>query len=495
LHVDEGKIAYCYPFAVFGTTSTQPEELVRGIKALRRGDLLGNARVADVGKLDVTDVWEANDPEKRAYTGFMITMDDLLIVTTAEKQLPAHHVELRISTLGICHLRIWTWLANISAHELNQAMRRGLVQMGAETIRQDGPVSGNWSRLTAYVEEVIRGLEQHLAALSSAQLTPRDSRNNRLRVLFSVDRRHHTVVSLRGFSQVIPTGEQVRLYSYTGIRGTVGAALLEQQVNHTAATLEEYVRYPCRTPRALAEDIGFQGEALALNADSTVVVMPTSPNFIVIGYEEMAEFSAALPALLDQWIEVIYDQRRSLSKHLHDLDDLWWNGNFDTRNLEQVSAQVYNLEQRQAKLRDVVGEARSMLAFMKSPALCRTSKYRDMLDMLFDAAGVGRLEADLEAQVAQVNALFVQVQDRADQLEERRTQRSRRWMETALAVLAVTSLADFCALINNAIADWSIFSEVGVISVLMIVAYFVVKRSHKRNRDTSDRTRHHPPCS
>ena len=136
LHVDEGKIAYCYPFAVIGTA--QPEDVVRDVETLRRGDVLGRARVADVGKLDVTDVWEANDPEGRAYTGAMATLEDLLIVTTEGEELPAHHVELRVSMLGLCHLRIWTWLADISAHELNQAMRRGLMQMGAETIRQDG---------------------------------------------------------------------------------------------------------------------------------------------------------------------------------------------------------------------------------------------------------------------------------------------------------------------------------------------------------------------
>jgi hypothetical protein len=479
LHIDEGKIAYCYPFAVTG--AAQPEEVVQGVEVLRRGDVLGGARIADVGKLDVTDVWEANDPEGRAYTGAMATLEDLLIVTTAGKQLPAHHVELRVSTMGICYLRIWTWLADISAHELNQAMRRGLVQMGAETVRQDGPVAGEWSQLVTYAEEVIVGFERHLAAVPGARPAPDGSRDSRLRVLFSVERHHHTVVSLRSFSQVSPAGGQQHLYAYADVRGTVGAALLEQRVNHTAATLEEYVRYPGRTPRTLVDDIGFQGEALARNADSTVVVMPTSPNFIVIGYEEMAEFSAALPALLDQWITLIYKQRRSLSTHLQSTEEVGRHGRFDPRISKQVPWQLHDLGNHQARLRDAVSETRSMLAFLKSPTLCQTHKYRDVLDMLFDAAGVGRLEADLEAQTAQVDALYVQVQARADELEERQTQQSRLRVEVALALLAVASLAGFFRLFNDALVTRPLFLEVGLIVVIAVRVTLMIVGSSGRN--------------
>lgn len=502
LHVDEGKIVYCYPFAVIG--AARPEDVVLGVEALRRGAVLGNARVADVGKLDITDVWEANDPERRAYTGAMATLEDLLIVTTAGEQLPAHHVELRVSKIGICYLRIWTWLADISAHELNQAMRRGLVQMGAETVRQGGPVAGEWSRLAAYAEEVIVGFKRHLATVSGARPASAGSRDSQLQVLFNVKRRHHTVVSLRALSQVSSAGGKQRLYSYASVRGTVGAALIEQRVNHTAATLEEYVRYPSRTPRALVDDIGFQDEALARNADSTVVVMPTSPNFIVIGYEEMAEFSAALPALFDQWITLIDEQRRSLSTHLQSteesIEETRRRGRFDPRISKQLSEERHDLERRQAQLRDAVGEAWSMLAFLKSPTLCQTNKYRDVLDMLFDAEGVGRLEADLEAQTAKVDALYVQVQGRTDQLEEELRRRSRTTVKGTLAFLAVTSFAEFCALFNDALVKGLLLPELGVILVvevgLILVAaagvVVVAVRSYGRNNDGRDRTRRHP---
>ncbi|MGH3903119.1 MAG: hypothetical protein ACRDTE_02815 [Pseudonocardiaceae bacterium] len=484
LHIDKGKIAYCYPFALIG--AAQPEDVVRGVEALRNGHMLGGARVADVGKLDVTDAWEANDPEKRAYTGAMATLNDLLIVTTAGEQLPAHHVELRTSKLGIYYLRIWTWLADISAHELNQAMRRGSVQMGTETIWQGGTLAGKWSRLAEYAEEVIVEFGRRLSTVSGAQPAPSGSQ---LRVLFSAERRHHTVVSLRSFSQVNLAGGQQRLYSYADALGTVGATLLHQRMNHAAATLEEYVRNPSRTPHALVDDIGFQGEALTRTADSTVITMPTSPNFIVIGYEEMAEFTAALPALFDQWIALIYEQRRSLSTQLQSIEEAQRRGRSDQCNTHLVSEQMHDLEWRQAQLRDAVGEARSMLAFLKSPTLCRASKYRDVLDMLFDAAGVGRFEADLEAQSAKVDALYVQVQARTDQLEERRTQRSRTWVEVALAFLAVTSLAEFFGLVNDAFVKRALFFEVGVILAVAVVVTLVAVRSHRRSRDGRDRTR------
>lgn len=489
LRVDRGKIAYCYPFAVIG--AAHPEDAVRGVGALRRGAVLGGARVVDVGKLDVTDAWEANDPEGRAYTGAMATLDDLLIVTTSGEQLPVHHVELRVSKIGVCYLRVWTWLADISAHELNQAMRRGSVHMGTETVRQVAPVAGEWPGLAMYAEEVIAGFGQHLAAVSDAQPTVGGLRSSRLRVLFSVERRHHTVVSLRGFSQLNPGGGQQRLYSYADVRGTVGATVLEQQINHAAATLEEYVRHPSRTPHAFINDINFQGEALTRNADSTVIAMPTSPNFLTIAYEEMAEFIAALPALLDQWIALIYEQRRSLSNHLHSTEDVGQRGRSEPRINKQGPRQVRDLEHRQNRLQDAVSEARSMLAFLKSPTLCRTSKYRYVLDMLFDAAGIGRLEADLEAQTAKVDALYVQVQARASQLEERQTQRSRSTVEITLAFLAVTSLADFFSLINDAFVKRPLFVEVAVILVVAGMVVLVAARSYGKNSERRDRTQHH----
>ncbi len=491
LHVDKARIAYCYPFAVVG--AIRPEDVVQGVNALRRGALLGRARVSDVGTLHVTDVWEANDPEKRAYTGAMATLHDLLIVTTSGEQLPAHHVELRVSKIGICHLRIWTWLGDISAHELNQAMRRGSVQMGAESIRQGDPMVGTWSRLAEYADEVIRGVEQHLAMVFNAQPASGGSQDSPLRVLSSVERRHHTVASLRAFSQANPDGGKQRLYSYAEVLGTVGATLLKQRINHAAATLEEYVRNTSLTPHALVDDIGFQGEALTRTTDATVITMPTSPNFIVLGYEEMAEFSAALPALFDQWIALIYEQRGSLSTSLQSMEEVQRHGRFDQSIGKVFSEQLNDLERRQVELRNAVSEARSMLAFLKSPTLCRTSKDREVLDMLFDAVGVGRLEADLEAQTAQVDELYIQVQACADQLQERHTHRYRSTVEVALAILAGTSLAEFFGLVNDAFTRPLLLLEVTVVLIVTIGVAVVAVRSNRRNNDGHDRARRRVP--
>ena len=132
-----------------------------------------------------------------------------------------------------------------------------------------------------------------------------------------------------------------------------------------------------------------------------------------------------------------------------------------------------------------------MLAFLKSPTLCRTSKYRDVLDMLFDAAGVGRLEADLEAQTAKVDSLYVHVQARARQLEERQTQRYRLTVEVALVFLAVTSLAEFFGLVNDALMQQTLFLEVGVVLVIAAVVALVAWRSSGRSNDGRDRPQHH----
>lgn len=469
LRVDEAKIAYCYPFGISGPIT--PHDVVRAVEALRSGDLLGAARVGGVGPLDVTDAWEANDPDGRAYAGAMATLEDLTIVTTAGETLRPHHVELRVSTLGIGHLRIWMAMAAASAHELNQAVRRGSVQMGAERIVQGGPVGESWPRLAAYAENVLVGFGHHLATAAD---------RSEIRALFSIDRRQHTVLSVRAASAIGPAGTAERLYTHAALRQVVGAAILEQRVNHAAACLEEYVRYPKQEPRAAIPDIGFEGEAMIRHADSTVIVMPTSPNYLVIGYEEMAEFGAALPALLDQWVALISGQRRKLSELLQSIENLLAGRLVRLRDVREANAQVRELGQQQRDLRDIVGEARSLLAFLWSPTLCQTSKYREVLDALFGAAGIARLEADLEAQIVRVEALYVEVTAVAARLQERRTARFQLVVEVTVVFLAATSLAEFFGLVNDASASPVLFVEVAVVILVAAVMTVVAVLSSGR---------------
>lgn len=461
LRVDDGRIYYCYPFAVLGLTAG---EVLERLTRIPRQWPIGRATVLDVDELTVTDAWDSSDPQGRSYGGVAVALADLEITSTSGDLLPPHHIEVRATTIGTCYVRISTSLQSASMHELNQAMRRGSAHMGDEQIRQ-GPAT--WHRLSEYVEEVIESIEQLL-----------DDGRGTTRIIFSVQRRHHTVLSVRALS-VIDSSEH-RVSRYEEIQSALGARLFGQRINQALATLEEYVRTPNQQPNTILRDVSFEGEVIICNPESTVIMMPTTPNFVVMCYEEMIEFSASLPALLDRWTTAIFEQRRGLSSHLPSLEAVLGDEPIDRRSGNQLVEQVNGLERRQASLRRLVAEAQSILAFVKSPALCQTAKYRQILDNLFMAASVPRLELDLEAQIAQVDALYLHVQTLFQIVDEREQRRYRRLVEVVLAFLAVTSSVDFFSLINSATEDWRVLLEVGTVLTLGALVALVALRSTGR---------------
>ena len=462
LQVDEGRIFYCYPFTLAGRTTNVLARLLEMARQYR----LGRATVVDSGELDVTDAWSTSVAEGPAYGGVVVTLDDLTITTTAGETLPPHRVELRATSLGTYYLRISAELTEASAHELNQAMRRGTAHMGNERIEQG---AARWSRLSQYAEEVIAAVGEYLDAP----------------VVLSVQRRHHAVLSIRALSVFDSSGRR-RIAHYDDVEGALGARLFDQRINHTSATLEEYVRIPRRDPNTVIRDVRYEGEVIVRNAESTIILMPTTPNFVVVAYEEMAEFSASLPALMDRWSAAIFEQRQSLSNQLPSLEAVWAGGRPDRRSGAAIGAQIRELERRQSALRRVVTNAQSMLALVKSPALCQTAKNREILDSLFEAAGVPRLELHLDLQIDQVDALYLHVQSLFERLDERDQRRYRRLVEVVLAALAVTSLAGLFSLINgpfNVARPW-VFVEVAfMLGVGLLVAVVAIRSSGKWRKD------------
>lgn len=347
-------------------------------------------------------------------------------------------------------------------------MRRGSEHMGAERIEA---AAAGWSRLSEFADAVIAATGELL-----------DDGSGAVRVIASVQHRHHAVLSVRQLSIVEPAGTS-RPVDYDQALAALGARLFDQRTSHSSATLEEYVRIPLREPGTVVRDVGFEGEVIVRNPESTIVVMPSSPNFVVMYYDEIAEFSACLPALLDKWTAAISEQRRELAAQLPSLDAVLTSERASAGSRDSLARQISQLERRQIALRTMAADAQSMLAFVKSPALCRTAKYRAILDDLFEAAGVPLLERDLEAQIAKVDALYLHVQTHARQLREREQRRNRRLVEVALAFLAVTSLAEFFGLLNDAIADRPLLLEVLIVLAAGAVVAMIAFRSSARGND------------
>jgi hypothetical protein len=472
LRIDDGRLSYCYPFTVLGLSV---DELREAVQRVPRGSRMGRATVVDVSDLDVNDTWNGSDPEGRRYSGIAVTFAPLAVATTAGVRLPPHRVEMRFTTIGTCYLRISTRLLDASEHELNQAMRRGSPHMGTETVGEGG---SSWDRLGDYVDEVL--------AAFGARLQGEAAAGTGVRIVERSPRRHHTVLSVREMSIVDGTGARA-VTRYDEVEDTLGARLFAQRVSYVPSTFEEYLRLPKVQSDAMIGDVGFEGEVLAHGADSTLIAMPTSPNFSVAYYEEMAEFTASLPALLDKWTITIFEQRRDLAAQLPKLDAAVWDeGRRDRTSSRDLARDLRRLERRQSTLQATVAEARSMLAFVKSPSLCLTTRLRRVLDVLLDATAMPLLENDLEAQIAQVDALHLHVQAVGKRLDDREQRRYRVMIEWILAVLAASSLVDFFSFVNGAFGEPgrpTVIAESAATVAVCVLASIAVLRLYQRYHD------------
>jgi hypothetical protein len=210
--------------------------------------------------------------------------------------------------------------------------------------------------------------------------------------------------------------------------------------------------------------------------------MPTTPNFAVLFYEDMAEFSAALPVLLDLWTAAISDQRRDLKAQLPSLDAVWSTGRLPRRAGAAFARNFQQLQRHQVALQEAISDAQSMLSFVHSAAICRTARYREVLDRLSDAAGIPQLVRDLDAQIIKVDALYERVQAVARRLEERAQHRYRTLVEVTLAFLAATSLADLFQLWNSTTGSRTQVVEVGIVLSVGLLLTLIAFRSGRRSR-------------
>lgn len=473
IQVDEARVVYCYPFTL---PDLDPGAVLVAVETWAAGVALGATHVVDVQGTALTESWEGRDPANRRYGGVTLCLADIGVITTEPTVLPAHRSEIRLSRLGNHYLRVSAPLTNASPHQLNQALRRGRRQMGQEKLGPLDPNGGilevRWTRLVDYATEVVAALGRRLVDL----VLPSPEQNQvagappdaRLLARLDVDNRHHTVLSIRALSVQDADGRTTPVYNYEQVANAIGWTQLLQPIAHASATLEEYLRHR-RSARHGPIDVGFRGETILQTPQLITLVMPTSPNFTILSVEEIAEFAGTIPALLDEWTNVVYQQRAELARRILPID-LAGTRPALKRASADAGQELVRLERRQLRLQDVVTRARSLLAFLTSPALIHPTRNRRLLDDLLAGCGFDRLRADLEAQIAEVDDLYQRVQALLRQLEERRQQQYRTVVELTLVLLAVLSLADFLTLFNGAFRVGGGVSQVEAIAVLVLAA-------------------------
>lgn len=412
LNVDEAELVYIYPFAL---------ERIDGGEAVARA--LGGAVVAALAQrgldaasahaLEVNDLWDPYPPDNsnQSYSGASIDLPELTVKTTAheyiEFPLLEFTAEVRLSRLGNHYLRVASRLPDGGLHDVNQALRRGSQAMGEEEISSGGQT---WRKLPDYAADVIAVVA---GAVGAAHVEHPAAT-------------FHVVLAARAISVRQRSGDR-RPATVADLEEAVGGSLLFHPVRHLATALEEWIRYPPPVVRNLLGQEAYAGDLVARTDNTTIAYMPDSPEWLVDEYQEMIEFAASLPPLFTLWAREVVACADEVDEGL----PAGLETPLDEEELGRLDLRILQLEQR----------IRRELAFLRSPALCRTRGQRRFLDELWTAAGYSVLEAELERQLTLLAERHKRIAALRRRREEQRSKQLGEWLELIGLLLAVTSLA------------------------------------------------------
>ena len=467
LWIDAAEVVYVYPFALRGIS---PEEAVdralRGEVVTTLEDACG-LRPASAHELAVNDLWDRDDRAELGYSGTLLKLPDITVLTTAHEFLEDEEdretyatltlsAEVRLSRLGNHYVRVTSELPSGHPHYVNQALRRGSRAMGAEKLTS-AHHRGGWQKVAEYADDVIRTIACTLRAVP----------------VTNVDAPFHVVLGARAISLRKQDGRPSPATVET-LEQAMGATLLFHPVRHLATSLEEWIRYPPPAVVNLLRREGYAEDLVARTDNTTVVFMPKSPEWLIDEYEEMVEFVASVPPLLTHWEKRALRLDRALE-----------------RSMRSEESSVGTLHDQELKILELEQDVRRQLAFLRSPALCRTRAQRRFLDDLWKAAGLPALEEELERHLTRLAERQERIaamirrkeQEHRRQEEEHRRQeheqneRLRHRVQIVLAVIAGASLAGALQWFNDAFGvearTWAILELIGLAVVVLVVGAVV----------------------
>lgn len=414
--LDEAMVTYCYPFALHGMSPGEAME--------RAGGKLG----AD--DLDLSDLWSWGRTRDALYECVSIPFPDLTVHTTAGERLTGHEVEVRLSKLGNHAVYIRRRFGGGTPHDIHQSLRRASQQMGKERITVDAesplmtawlapgepPLAGVWPRLPAFATELVTRLTALLRAGSSEDAEPVMDAAVQFHVYLEV-----RSLSVHGDDGSVTPGESGDLVAAAG-------PLLLHPVRPNATALEEWVRNAPVEPRKLLGDVGFAGDLAVRTANTSVLVMPATPNWVLLAYAEMIDFVASLPALFSSWVQLLEAQVASL----------------DLARMDE-----FTLAEGRIELHRAIQAVRGQLAILHSPELVETSSYRAFLDRLYEASGLLRLQDQLLAAIHQAEAVHTTLSGYISVREKQRDTGYQQRVQLVLMAISFFSIADLLTFTNG----------------------------------------------
>ncbi len=486
IQIDEARLVYVYPFALAQKRrhdGTRDDDLLAGTEKV-----LADARKAtdwSVGANGIrptsavdtplADIWQHADPPEKVHEGVTIRLPEISVETKdrlVERKYELDPItlraEVRLSRLGNHYLRITSALEGADLHDLNQALRRGTGSMGEEQLGSAG-AEGGWDRFVTsenaagYVEDVIGGIAECLD----------------LEAVGDPGGGVHVVLDIRKASK--QGGDGNTPLEDDELREGVGATLMFHPIGNFAVSLEEWIRYPPTGEiENLIDGAGRAGDLVARTSDTTILYMPTSPDWMCAEFGEMIEFIASIPPLLTAWEKEITTHSRALEDRLEGLKQSVsvevGEADFDLRAIHREEAELHELR----------AEVRRELANLHSPRLVWNQTTRTFLDRLWAAAGLPALEDGLDRQLEVIStqqqrlvAIAGGIAEGNRQAAEERQERLGRVLQIGLTVIAATGLAGLFSWIN---ADFSVqdntvqaFEAVFLVAVVVVLGALIYK--------------------
>jgi hypothetical protein len=461
---------YCYPIVL------EIEDLdwdalasrARAIKAEEFSPFFVRAQ-----PLHVTDMWPLKDAATRgAYAGIELVLSCPRIeprdAGTADV-IEVDEATIRLTELGNHHLRITVKQCISTLHDIHQGLRRGSTEMGYERVvvadGEDNHAEGaaaakrqdyrnGWHRLAGFASDVVERLGLVLVGAPSVQSPPAMTRISAKVPARSPSRvmpdragparparvlPAHTVLSIESLCIIGHDGEErpASAADLVTARPVTGQALLCQPIRQFASSLEEWLRFCPRPPAGLnlLEGHGFIGEVAAGTMSSTVFPIVQMPKFLLLEYEELAEFVASLDAIF----VAHKDKLARLKKRLDEI----------MRDLKTPAHPLKREEVENYKLRiEEVRQQASDAILARSSELLRTAAHREFMERLPLVAELKDKEDEVRLEAARVSASYEWIVSYMQWLDRRARARVQFGLSLALGVLAVMSLFELFGFID-----------------------------------------------
>ncbi len=495
-------IRYCYPFAIESDQKLSLDKrdelradlqaaLDSGLEHTSAGASGSPVVVRGLKRLEPTEFFAPQDSSSRLYDGIRIELSEIELRHNRSSgrgeggQSEKCKVWLDVSIMGnhcLCVEPV-NELKVALPHVLYRALRAGTpFVVGAEVSVSEPPTGPEsaWDSMHVFSRDIILAISQaRFWRAKNDDKAPPPVRGNL-----------HEVVVLRTSGPLATQMDDVA----AKLDHSLGGRMLTRSIQRAATSAEEWVRYPA-TPRggrrdrasaiAAVSEIGLAGDWLTHTGETTIFGIAAAPSWHSDVYMEAGQFASSWSPLLRLW-----------SRRLQHAIDI------SQKALERADGTPEVGDVQGGKLRSTEGKLRAHLSQIWSEELCATLAHRRFLDQLLEAAGLDRVQHELEAQLGSAERMTDYWNEKARQHRdeeyrsnerERKKRDTRR--ETLLAVIALFGLFELGTFLTVADATnlfstakhhgiWEDYLMLGVFIAGLVAAPFIFLAGRKSSGAT-----------